>query len=328
MKKHLSFASGSAFLVLVVGVGGCVTPTPIPTTILSANGATPSTQKSACTNFPSPKLISSYDGEDASINPTNNDLTDDGYTYWNFEQGNAQPLQLEKTIKRSGSASVRYGISPTGNTDRDRMETIMEVNHGKYPQLNHQLWKKDAAFAFSVFVPKDFPNPTNWFVFHQIKQHDQKYMPSPNVAWQFKNNQFVITIRYGGTGTIPATLASGEFDFKSVKPDPRTVIREVYSEDIEQLKGQWIDFATRFKITSDTDGYVEIYKKPATETVYKKIVSYRGLLGYVDDSNTSDIHVHGGIYRGAQKLEHVLYQDDVKIAWKIEDVMQCGSMLE
>lgn len=275
----------------------------------SISSATAPAQSSA-----SAAPISSYDGEEATINSENNDLTDDGITYWGFEEGSGQPLLIDPNVKRSGVASLRFATTAS-TAPKDRMELITEINHGRYPALNHQLWRKDASLGFSVYFPADFPSPINWFIFHQIKQHDQKYMPSPNVAWEIKGDHFIILIRHGGRGYLPGTG----------KPDPATSVREVYRVPFATLKGRWTDFACRFKITEAADGYVEIFQKFSDETTYQSIVSYQGPLGYVADSATTDVQVHGGIYRGGQALAHVLWQDDVKIGVNLSDVAQPGA---
>lgn len=266
------------------------------------------------TSFASAALISSFDADDASIDPINSDLTDNGFTYWAFEEGTGRPLVIDHEVRRSGLASLRF-TTDSSTTPKDRMEVMMEVNHGRYPALNHQLWRKDASLAFSVFLPADFPATTNWFLFHQIKQHDQKYMPSPNVAWQIKGDRFVVVIRYGGHGFIPGTTTL----------DPATTVREIYSAPLDSLTGRWTDFACRFKITDEADGYVEIFQKSAAETTYRRIVNYHGRLGYEGDSATNDVQVHGGIYRGGQPLTHVLWLDDVKLGASFADVIQPGS---
>ncbi len=262
----------------------------------------------------SAELLASYDGEDASIDARTGDLTDDGHTYWGFREGSGRPLEIDHEVKRSGLASVRFAADPS-TAPKDRVEVVTEIDHGKYPALNNKLWRKDAALAFSVFFPVDFPSPSNWFLFHQIKQHDQKYMPSPNVSLQIRDDRFVVVIRFGGHGFLPGTNTV----------DPDTTVREIYSAPMAEFEGRWTDFACRFKVTDEVDGYVEIFQKPDDEATYQRIVDYRGPLGYTGDSATHDIQIHGGIYRGGQPLAHVLWQDDVKIGTTLSDVIPSGT---
>lgn len=109
--------------------------------------------------------INSFDAEGATIDVGNNDLTDNGYTFWSYEEGAFYPLSISSAVKRNGSNSIKFSV-PKSNSEKDRMQMNVEINDWNYPKLNHSVWKQLRCIGFSVFIPSDFQNPDGWLTFH------------------------------------------------------------------------------------------------------------------------------------------------------------------
>ncbi|NQX58654.1 heparin lyase I family protein [Paenibacillus qinlingensis] len=254
------------------------------------------------------------DAEAASVN-AGNDVTDNGLTYWGYEQGTYLAPAITTAQKRAGSNSIKYEIASDSSTngvpyDRDRIENYVELNRSDYPGLNHNIWQTTKYLGLSVYIPSDFITPSDWFVFYQIKQHDGSINPSPNIALEVDTSGNVRVALRHGTGN----------------QDSSTVTTFTNIGTLASFKGKWVDFVIKFKITTGSDGIAQVWKKLSTETTYTNVVNYSGMTGFTACSTTS-FEIKGGIYRAVMPINHKLYLDEIRYGNAINDVKFPGTTI-
>ncbi|NOU66036.1 hypothetical protein GC096_18530 [Paenibacillus sp. LMG 31461] len=247
------------------------------------------------------------DAEDASVN-TGNDLIDNGVTYWGYEQGTYVAPVITTAQKRAGSNSIKYEIDSDSSTngvpyDRDRIENYIEFNSASFPGLNHNIWQQTKYLGFSIYIPTDFIAPSGWFVFYQIKQHDNSINPSPNIALEVDTSGNIRVALRHGTGN----------------QDSSTVATFTNIGTLSSFKGKWVDFVVKFKITTGSDGIAQVWQKLSTETTYTNVVNYSGMTGYTA-CITTKFEIKGGIYRAAMPISHKLYIDEIRYGNAMDDV--------
>jgi hypothetical protein len=254
------------------------------------------------------------DAESASVN-AGNDLTDNGVTYWGYEQGTYVAPAITTAQKRAGSNSIKYEIASDTSSngvpyDRDRIENYVELNSSGFPSLNHSIWQQTKYLAFSVYFPSDFTTPSDWFVFFQIKQHDSTVNPSPNIAFEVDTGGNVRVALRHGTGL----------------QDASTVATFTNIGSLSNFKGKWTDFVVKFKITTGSDGIAQVWKKSSTETTYTNVINYTGMTGFTSCTTTA-FEIKGGIYRAVMPINHKLYLDEIRYGNAINDVKFPGTTI-
>jgi hypothetical protein len=144
-----------------------------------------------------------------------------------YEQGNHDPPSFSADYKRAGTYSVKYKLNST-TSGSNRMEEYMEHNSSYYPQLYHSdAYGSEKSMGFSIYIPNDFPTPTNWTVLYQANQSDPQVGPSPNIELAVTTSgDVVINLRHGS----------------GIQGDPNTIMTVYTLCSLSYAKGKWIDY--------------------------------------------------------------------------------------
>jgi Polysaccharide lyase len=206
-----------------------------------------------------------------------------------FETGTLGPLwtmravpgrvTVQRDAVRSGSFALRLearegdmaGVGGDGEaTERTEVQLAHEAAH----------FGETHEYAFSMYVPLDFPIVDTRLVTSQWKQtcHDCSLNRSPIVAQRYRRGILMVTIE-----------------------NPRG--RQRIYEHPEPIQGRWLDLRYRIRFHL-SDGAVTVWINGT------QVVGYQGPLGFPDDP--PDVYFRLGLYRNRMAHPMVIYFDDFR----------------
>jgi polysaccharide lyase-like protein len=203
-----------------------------------------------------------------------------------FERG-AVTLQSEIVRAGRGAAKIvlhsrdRFEAGVNGNPDTERAELL---------EAERLVSREDRIYeyAFSMFMPADFPTTPVRLVLAQWKQDCLGHPPC-------SDDGPVIALRYA-SGTLALTLQTGGK-------------RSMLYETDKSLRGKWSDFRFRIRFTPGDSGLVQAWIDGAP------VADYRGATAYPETAATgyvrpSRFYFKMGLYRNVTAEPMTIYIDE------------------
>jgi len=144
---------------------------------------------------------------------------------------------------------------------------------------------KTYEYAFSMFIPADFPIVPTRLVIAQWKQHcttQQCEDDSPVLALRYTNGKLQITIQTGAH-------------------------REVYYQTNSDIRNKWITFKFTVNFSRDNDGFIKGWINDTQVLDYKGKSAYGAERGYALNSY---FYFKMGLYRDRMVEPMTIYIDD------------------
>jgi len=201
-------------------------------------------------------------------------------------------VTIQSDVVRAGQRAVRIALRPgdyyehgtNGDLDTERAE-LME---------SRKLISREGVpyeYAFSIFVPLDFPIVPTRLVIAQWKQYCPESAPC-------SDDSPVLAIRYIG-GQLRITQALG--------PDRRPQLYRA----AQDLRGKWTDFKFHIRFAPDETGRVEAWLDDT------RIVDHRGVTAYAEGPSSgypvpSVFYFKMGMYRDAMPQPMTMYFDEYR----------------
>jgi hypothetical protein len=211
---------------------------------------------------------------------------------WDTNKFDPGAVTLQSDVVRAGQRAARivlhrgdfYEPGTNGDPATERAE-LME---------SRKLISREAVryeYAFSIFVPKDFPIVPTRLVIAQWKQYCPGSAPC-------SNDSPVLAVRYIG-GQLRITQSLG--------PERRTQLYRA-SHD---LRGKWTDFKFHVRFSPDETGRVEAWLDDT------RIVDYRGTTAYAEGPTSgyptpSVFYFKMGMYRDEMAEPMTMYFDEYR----------------
>jgi hypothetical protein len=230
-----------------------------------------------------PKLLPGVPVHDGFETPALSNL-------WATDKINSSDYTMQSTVVRSGKSALQVTLHTSdhfeagqhGNKDSERAE-LTEA---------YQLYAcqgESYAYAFSMFLPQNFPIVDTRLVIAQWKQLCE---------WNRKcdDNSPVLAIRYRA-GILSVTQTIGAH---------RATLWQTSGED---MRNKWLDFRFRICFANDTTGYVTGYLNDSL------IINYRGATAYLENDSTGypspgRFYFKMGLYRDTMAEPMTIYIDE------------------
>ncbi|MES9852116.1 MAG: heparin lyase I family protein [Candidatus Thiodiazotropha sp. L084R] len=196
------------------------------------------------------------------------------------------------SLSRNGQSSVKIQIpsSRNGIPNSSFPYNRSEIQLPGLP-LEQEHWVK-----FSVYFQSEFPDPDDWLCFFQVWQ---EYAGTPPIGLYLnENSELRVNIRNDATLTGPAL--------------------NLYTDTNQIRKGEWIDFVMSFRGSLDTEGYLKVWRKPASSACYESIVDRsqisigKSVLPNDEVAQELVIYPKFGLYRAGSNLNHQVWFDEIK----------------
>jgi hypothetical protein len=162
------------------------------------------------------------------------------------------------------------------------------VNARDFPNIGETRW-----YAFSLFLPRDFPLEDTRLVLAQWHGADKKYLGersrSPSLAFRYSGGRFFITLRHSA---------------ERIVRDPAAVPSKTLFETGTFGLGEWHDFVVQATWSHREDGRVAVWWND------HQIVRYAGPVGYNDDFGP---YFKFGLYRDDTDETYVVYFSEVRV---------------
>jgi len=182
-------------------------------------------------------------------------------------------MRFIETPVRTGTGALEITVRPNAMAEvGDDGQPTERAELREAPDVRLKMGM-EAWYAFSFFLPSDFPIVDTRLVIARWKQSFRE-------SW--KNRSPMIALRYmGGQMILDVTRDRGQ--------------RRVFVEKTD-LRNQWVDMVFYIKPLASTiipsrfkEGRLQVWRNG------RMIVDYQGTLGYVDDED--EIYFKLGLYR-------------------------------
>lgn len=195
---------------------------------------------------------------------------------------------LQSEIVRSGSGAAKITLrqgdrreaASAGSLENERDELVERKDLYSPEDIGY-------SYAFSVFIPQDFPIVSTRLILAQLKQSD-----SGGAA---KSDNPLIALRYVG----------GELSV-STQHDDKKITRYKTKEDI---RGQWLDFVIHVKFSRTPGGFVRVSMNGHELFHYTGVTAYDEAGGYAKNSL---FYFKMGLYRDRMPESMTAYFDEYR----------------
>ena len=175
-------------------------------------------------------------------------------------------LRFISAPTRNGRGALEITLRPGARADvgRDR-QAVERAELREAPAIRLQMGR-EAWYAFSFWLPPDFPIVDNRLVIAHWKQacRNCRLKRSPMLALRYRNGVFQVDVQR------------------------RRGKRRIFSQAMD-LRNQWVDMAVHIRPAWDEGGGVQVWKNG------RLLAAYEGALGYADDKR--EIYFKMGLYR-------------------------------
>jgi hypothetical protein len=113
-------------------------------------------------------------------------------------------LEIQSKIVRSGQYAAKITLNPNDQVD-DEKGTILERSELLEAPKYTSVEDSNYSYAFSIFLPGDFPIVPTWLVIAQWKQYFKSNNCNPDnpiLALRYESGEFSITLKTGPKKTI------------------------------------------------------------------------------------------------------------------------------
>jgi hypothetical protein len=199
---------------------------------------------------------------------------------WSDDKFLPGALSFVTENKRSGNKAVMLTLNP-GDQIEEEIGTILERAELKEAKSLFSVEDNSYEYAFSLFIPADFPIVPTRLVIAQWKQNCKSGNCDPDNP--------VLAIRY----------VMGEL-FVTLQTEPE---KKVLFSRIENIKGQWLDLKFRTRFSRTENGVIKAWINDEQVIDYKGITAYKEKYGYP--------------YPGVYYFKMGLYRDHVEVPMTI-----------
>lgn len=225
-------------------------------------------------------------------------LTDD------FESGILSPIWTTRKMPengfrfidsptRSGQGALEISVFPRVQTEiggDGQLTERAEIREAPEVRLRMGM---ESCYAFSFFLPPDFPIVNTRLVIARWKQsfNDPRKDRSPMVSLRYMMGQLRVDI----------ARKRGK--------------RSLYKDKID-VRNRWVDMVFRIIPKSDNKGLLQVWKDG------RQIVHYHGALGFEDDND--EIYFKLGLYRDHMTVPMRIIYDRFRRAGNVEELNLSG----
>ncbi len=197
-------------------------------------------------------------------------------------------VRIQSEVVRSGARAVLITLRPG---DQVPGETGTELERAELMEAPRLASFEGAAYryAFSLFLPRDFPVVPTRLVLAQWKQF------CPSGACRPDNPVFALRYR---SGEFQVTLRTG--------PKTRTLFRTT-----DEIRGRWLDFVFVVKFSREEDGRAEASMNGRRIFEYEGPTAYSSEFGYPAEGR---FYFKTGLYRDRSPEEMRVFVDDYEKA--------------
>jgi len=202
-----------------------------------------------------------------------------------FEEG---AVKIQSEIVRKGKSAVQIVIQKG-----DRIE--QGSANSKTSERDELLERKEFgpmedegfSYAFSMYIPNDFPIVPTRLVLAQWKQNeenDNALVDNPILALRYQKGELFVTLQTTEEKT------------------------RIFSTR-EEVRGKWLDFVFHVKFTREEKGFVKVWMNE------KQIVDYKGVTAYSEKYNypkPGHFYFKMGLYRDRMDEPMTIYIDEFK----------------
>ncbi len=210
---------------------------------------------------------------------------------WSVEQSNPGAIFLQGANVHGGKGALQITIR-----SRDR-HGVVDRDAGKdteWDEIQESAYLigregEGAEYAFSVYLPADFPQVPGKVILAEWKQHDRDGVADVSDP--------VLALRYSG-GELQVTLQTG-----------RERARKILFRTADEVRGRWLDLIFQLRFARTGDGLVRVSLDG------KQVVNFRGSTAYAEKfgyPKKGDFSFRLGIYRDKTTAPMTLYIDDYK----------------
>jgi hypothetical protein len=210
------------------------------------------------------------------------------------EKSAGKPYSVTKS-SFAGRNSLRFEIRQGDAWEAEGVRTFRtEISTNEFPPMGSEKW-----YAFSVFIPSDFPIEDNRLVLAQwwakTKTQLGEAPRSPILSLRFAEGKMAILLR--------------RYPRKVAHKDDNFIQTDLFSKNLEL--GKWQDFVFHVKWSPAKDGFVEAWWNS------EKVVEFEGITENQDDIGPV---FKFGLYRDDSSKTYVSYFSDVFVGDTSESV--------
>ena len=234
-----------------------------------------------CAFRETPSVLAAEGVYDGFESPTLGDL-------WTTEKFEPGAVVMQSAVVRAGKSAARItvhqgdryeGTDASGSLVSERAELLERAD----------LYAHEGGgceYAFSIFIPPDFPVVPTRLVLAQWKQDNEKHATLDNP---------LVALRYVG----------GEL-YVTTQTDEKKVVRFRTKEDI---RGHWQDFVFRIRFSRNGDGFVRVSRNG------REILDFEGATAYGEASGypqSGVFYFKMGLYRDRMAEPMTAYFDEYR----------------
>ncbi len=212
-----------------------------------------------------------------------------------IEKGGVFPrLSTEHVRYGKNSILVEVAGLKNGVISSSYIKNRSEIHIAKFVPLQKEHW-----IQFSVFFPKEFSQPDNWFLFFQ--------------AWQKKAGNPILSLGIDHAEKLSIAVRNDEYH------KGRALI--LYKSNHKIMKGVWQDFVIYLKGSLEQKGALSVWQRiNGDKACFVPLIERRGVKigksvyrdGKLIKNAHLDISLRVGIYRGGSGILHRLWFDGLK----------------
>lgn len=212
------------------------------------------------------------------------------------EKGGILPRKSTKHVRYGrDSFLVEIAGSINGVSSSSYKKNRSEIFIIKQERLEREHW-----IQFSMFVPKNFIYPDNWFLFFQ--------------SWQVNAENPILVLGVAKSGEMGIFIRNDDY--------PKGKSLRVYQDKEPLAKGVWHDFVIVFKGDLNQNGELFVWRRLGSkDSCFVKLVGGSGVsigksvypsTGRLIKQSDLQIIPRVGIYRGGSDIPHQLWFDGLK----------------
>ena len=207
---------------------------------------------------------------------------------WSTAKFESGALVVQPDVVRAGKSAAKITIHQGDRSDAADPSTNTNENERDELLERKDLWtpeEKAYSYAFSIFIPKDFPIVSTRLVLAQWKQWCPEKCNPENP---------VVALRYVG-GVLSVTLQTSD--------EKVTLYRTK-----EDAKGKWLDFSFHFRFARTENGFVNGWLNG------QRIIKFAGRTAYNGGGYEprSRFYFKMGLYRDRMVQPMTVYIDEYR----------------
>lgn len=202
------------------------------------------------------------------------------WSNWRYLPGT---VEIQSEIVRERKSACKITLHP-GDQMEEEVGTILERAELMESTNLVSLENLDYSYAFSLFIPEDFPVVPTRLVIAQWKQ----YSESEN----FNVDNPLIAVRYQ-SGILRITLQIGE---------EKTVL----FEQTDEIRNKWFDFKFNIRFSTGENGHLKVWMNDQQIVDYTGITAYTEAYGYTPPNY---FYFKMGLYRDQMPETMTIYID-------------------